>query len=156
MHKLAFAFALLSIGSLHFIQISERAVKDELLAADRAFAKAAAEKGLDGWMSFMAEDVAKVARPGQKILSGKEAIRKQDEPIFADPNRRLVWEPVDAHAFADGKTGLTSGRYRVVGMEDGKEKVFSTGGYITWWRKSAQHQWQVIFDTGAPDRPAGS
>lgn len=123
----------------------------ELLAADRAFAKAAAERGLDGWMSFMTDDVARVTKIGEKIISGKEAVRKADARVFADPKRKLVWDPVDAHVFADGKTGLTSGRYRMLGTENGKETVLSSGGYVTGWRKDANGQWKVNFDTGTPD-----
>ena len=110
-------------------------LKAALPDADRAFAKATADKGLLGWVSFMAEDVAKTRRPGEKLTVGKEAVRKADAEIFADPTKRLVWEPVDAHAYADGKTGVTSGRYKVVSADrDGKEVVLSAGGYVTVWR----------------------
>lgn len=124
---------------------------DELLEADRAFAKATAERGLDGWMSFMADDIAKARRPGEKLLVGKDTIRQNDERIFANPGQKLVWEPVDAHLFADGKHGVTSGRYKMVVDENGKEKILSQGGYITWWRKEPDGTWKVIFDTGSPD-----
>ena len=129
--------------------------KADMMAADRACAKITAEKGIDGWIGFLADDVAKVRKAGEKIVAGKDAIRKQDAPLFADAKRQLTWEPVDAHAFADGKSGFTSGRYKVVGKgEDGKEQVFATGGYITWWRKEADGKWKVIFDTGTPDADA--
>ena len=126
--------------------------KAAMMEADRAFAKATAEKGLDGWVGFMAEDVAKAGRPGEKLTIGKDAVRKADAGIFADPARRLVWEPADAHAFAGGKTGVTSGRHKVVGQDkDGKEVVYGSGGCVTWWRLEADGAWKVIFDTGSPD-----
>src|SRR4051812_957833 len=89
--------------------------KTALMDADRAFAKATSERGLDGWVGFMAADVAKTRRPGEKLTVGTEAVRKADAAIFADPTKKLVWDPVDAHAYADGNTGVTSGRYKVVG-----------------------------------------
>jgi ketosteroid isomerase-like protein len=126
--------------------------KAEMMAADRAYAKITAEKGLDGWIEFLSDDAAKVRKAGEKIVAGKDAIRKQDAPLFADPKRQVTWEPLDAHAFADGKSGFTSGRYKVAGKgEDGKDQVFATGGYITWWRKESDGKWKVIFDTGTPD-----
>ncbi len=125
--------------------------KAEMMAADKAFAKVTAEKGLDGWMSVMADDAAKSQRLGEKIVVGKEAIRKADATIFADPKVKLVWEPTDAHAFEGGTTGLTTGRFKVIATTaDGKEEVRSTGDYVTWWRKG-KDGWKVIYDTGTPD-----
>jgi ketosteroid isomerase-like protein len=129
--------------------------KAALMDADRAFARTTAEKGLDGWMGFMADDAAKTRRPGDKLTVGKAAIRAEDAAIFADPAKKLVWEPVDAHPFADGKSGVTSGRYKMIATDkDGKETVLSTGGYVTVWRQDKDGSWKVVFDTGSPDPPA--
>ena len=120
--------------------------------ADREFARAAADKGLDGWMSYMADDMVRLPKIGGKLITGREEVRKADSPIFADPNRKLQWEPVDAHLFADGKSGVTSGRYKVVVKDAaGAEKVMATGGYVTGWRQDTNGKWKVIFDTGSPD-----
>jgi len=128
--------------------------KTELMDADRAFARAAAEKGLDGWMSFMADDAVRVAPLGGKAHAGKSAVRELDAALFADPKRKLVWEPADAGAFADGKHGFTTGRFKLIARTDkGEDEVVSTGAYVTWWRKGDGGKWQVILDTGAPDPP---
>ena len=128
--------------------------KATLMDADRAFAKAAAEKGLDGWMSFMTEDAARAPRIGAKLTTGKDAIRKLDAVLFADPKLKLVWEPTDAHLFADGKSGVTTGKYRVQATVGGKETESGRGAYVTWWRREADGSWKVIFDSGTPDAPA--
>ena len=70
----------------------------ELMAADRAFAAAAAERGLDGWMSVMSPDAVRMGRM-QNPVRGIEAIRGSDAAIFADPAVRLTWDPTDAGAF---------------------------------------------------------
>jgi ketosteroid isomerase-like protein len=128
--------------------------KTELMDADRAFAKAAADKGLDGWMSFMADDAVRVQPLGGKAFVGKAAVRELDAEMFKDPKRKLVWEPTDGGAFADGKHGFTTGRYKVVvRTDDGKDEVRSTGAYVSWWRKGDDGQWKVILDTGAADPP---
>src|SRR5262245_15112593 len=122
-------------------------LKTALMDADRAFAKATADKGLDGWVGFMTADVAKSRKPGEKLVVGTEAVRKADAELFADKSKKLVWEPVDAHAYADGKTGVTSGRYKVVGTDkDGKESVLGAGGYVTVWR----------LEVSSPEVPAGN
>jgi ketosteroid isomerase-like protein len=129
--------------------------KNPLLQADRDFYQATSEKGLDGWMSFLADDAARLPKIGAKFITGREAVRAADALLFADPNRKLTWEPVDAHLFADGKSGVTSGRYKVISKDaGGADKVVAAGGYVTGWRLDANGKWKVIFDTGSPDAPA--
>ena len=126
-------------------------VKKELLDADRAFCKLAGEKGIDGWMSYMSSDAARLGPIGGKFVSGTESIRRQDSKLFAEPHVKLTWEPGDVHAFADGKSGITTGKYRMVEKSaDGKEVVKSKGAYVTTWRKESTG-WKVIFDTGVPE-----
>jgi hypothetical protein len=48
------------------------------------------------------------------MVKGIDAVRKADAAMFTDSNRKLVWEPTDAHLFADGKNGVTTGRFKVV------------------------------------------
>ena len=126
-------------------------VRAEVMAADRAFYKAAAEKGLDGWMSFMADDAVRIAPLGTKAHVGTAAVRKLDTELFADPAVKLVWEPTDGGAFADQRCGWTTGRAKMVARTDaGGEEVRWSGAYVTWWRKDAAG-WRVILDTGAAD-----
>src|SRR3954447_14496277 len=95
--------------------------KTELMDADRAFATATGEKGIDGWMSFMADDAVRVQPLGGKAFVGKAAVREVDAEMFKDAKRKLQWEPTDGGAFADGKHGFTTGRYKVVvRTDDGK------------------------------------
>ncbi|MBX9622263.1 MAG: nuclear transport factor 2 family protein [Gemmataceae bacterium] len=131
----------------------EADVRAEVMAADRAFYKAAAEKGLDGWMGFMADDAVRLAPIGTKAHVGTDAVRKLDAELFADPKARLEWEPTDGGAFADRKYGWTTGRAKIVARTDaGGEEVRWTGAYVTWWRKDPAG-WRVILDTGAADPP---
>ncbi|MFO0849434.1 MAG: DUF4440 domain-containing protein [Gemmataceae bacterium] len=131
-------------------------LKAELMAADRAFAKVTAEKGLDGWLSAFADDAVRVAPLGGKAHVGKAAVKELDAKLFADPARRLVWEPTDAGAFADPNYGFTTGRAKFLAKQaDGTEQVVGTTAYVTWWRKDASGTWKVILDTGAetPAKP---
>src|SRR5947209_18791511 len=93
-------------------------VRAEVMAADRAFARAAAETGLDGWMSFMADDAVRIAPLGGKTHMGKAAVRALDATMFADAKRKLVWEPTDGGPFADGRHGFTTGRWKMVARSD--------------------------------------
>ena len=121
------------------------------MEADRAFARASAERGLEGWMSVYAPDAVRLSMGG-RALQGLTAIREADAGLFADSTRRLVWEPTDAGVFADGRHGFTTGRSAFVSIERGKPvDTLSTGRYVTWWRLDDAGAWRVILDTGSND-----
>lgn len=149
---------LVGLGALAAKEAKDREAEKaraELMDADRAFAAAAKARGIDGWMEFMTADAARLPRLGAEAVRGAEAIRKADTPLFADPKRRLTWEPKDAGLFADGRHGFTTGNYRVLRTrDDGSEEVAGRGSYVTWWRKEPSGKWRVILDTGAPEPPA--
>jgi len=123
---------------------------NDLMEADRAFARAAAERGIDGWMSFFTEDAARVLGDG-RVVVGLEQIRAVDSASFADPEIRLTWDPTDAGLFADGDHGFTKGRFAVVRVEapDGTPPL-SEGAYLSIWRRDAG-TWKVILDTSVPE-----
>lgn len=122
-------------------------VEEEILAADRAFAAAAAASGIEGWMSFMAADAARMPTFGGAIVAGLEAIRAADESLLGSGELQLRWEPIRAHGFADGRHGFTTGTYRLATSED---VTVGNGRYLTFWRR-ANDGWKVIFDTGVPE-----
>ena len=132
-------------------------VAAQLLQADRDFAAAAAARGLAGWLEFMADDVVRLPEMGAPAVCGKVAVAGLDARIFANPARRLVWQPTDAGAFADGAHGYTTGRAQVITSgADGTETVLYSGSYVTVWRRAPDGRWLVILDTGAEDpAPAG-
>ena len=150
------ALGLISSVSAWAIASFERSavddVKQQLMDADRAFAKETAARGLNGWMSVMADDAVRISPLGGKVVSGTTAVRELDAAIFADPKKQLVWEPTDGGAFADGKHGFTTGTSKFIEKTtDGKETVLSTGSYVTWWRKDDKGVWKVILDTGVSE-----
>jgi len=121
---------------------------DELLQADRQFAVEAATRGLDGWMSFMADDAARLDLGG-KAVRGLDDIRQRDSSIFADSTVQLVWDPTDAGLFKDGNHGFTTGLYQLI-KTGSPPDTLSTGGYVSIWRRD-DGKWKVILDTGAAD-----
>lgn len=123
------------------------AVAEQLIAADRAFAAATAERGLDGWLSYFAEDAVEFERNGP-ASRGLDAIRERDAGMFEDGEVRLVWEPDDAGVFDDGLYGYTRGPYRVLDATSGEER--GRGRYLTIWRREADG-FKVVLDTGTPD-----
>lgn len=122
-----------------------------VMQADLDFGKAAAARGLDGWMSWFAADA--VTSPFFKagFIRGLDSIRTADANLFADTTMSLRWWPTDGGAWKDRKHGYTKGRYEMVKRAaDGSTSVVGTGSYLTVWRKE-RGGWKVLLDTGAPD-----
>lgn len=122
--------------------------KTEVMDADRAFAAAAAKDGLDGWMSYFADDAVRVDL-GTKAHVGKAAVKEHDTELFADPKKQLVWEPTDGGVFADGKSGFTTGKAQVVAAGEKPDPAKWTHAYVTMWQKGDDGKWKVILDTGS-------
>lgn len=153
------ALLLLSLGGCALLPrraATPEQLRAQLLDADRAFAAAAAVRGLDGWLEFLADDAVRIPRPGAAAVRGRAAIRELDAPTFADPAVQWRWQPLDAGVFADGRHGFTTGRFRLLRREGATERLLGEGAYVTWWRREEDGRWRVILHTGAPDAPGAA
>ena len=124
-----------------------------VLDADRAFNKATQESRLEGWMSFMADNV--VLFGVNPPIAGKDAVRKFYEPVFADANSTLTWEPTHGDIQPSGRVGYTTGRFTLRGKTPNGKAIERHGSYITVWEKQKDGSWKVIADGGSPDPPTG-
>ena len=127
--------------------------REALLEADRAFARDTAEKGLEGFASYLAEDVW-FLNDGSPILKGKEAAAKHWETLLADPEITITWEPVRAEAAASGEMGYTIGQYVLEGKTAEGKAFTEKGKYFTAWKKQPDGSWKVVVDGGNTDGPA--
>lgn len=119
----------------------------QLMQMDLRFAMASAADGLEGWMSFFAED-ASIFPPGNPIITGIDEIRAFYEKAGFDP-KRLSWKPVKAEVSSSGDIGYTFGYWE---MKDTSpdETISSRGKYVTVWKRQADGNWKVIADIGSP------
>ena len=129
--------------------------REVLLQADRQFGQAVAERGVDGWVDWFAED-GKMFPAAGDVVEGKSAIRKLMTARFAQPGASLRWTPVGGEMARSGDFGYTYGTSESRFVDkDGKPAV-SRGKYITVWRKGKDGAWKVVADIGnaAPPKPA--
>src|SRR5260370_16548775 len=89
------------LASLLLVFLAASAIAAEkpeavLMQADRDFARVTAEKRLEGWMQYMADDTALLRTPA---VVGMEAIRAANAKSFADPPFKLDWEPPHPQLF---------------------------------------------------------
>jgi ketosteroid isomerase-like protein len=122
-----------------------------LLQAERAFAKATAERGVDGWMEFMAPNAVELST---EPLVGLDQIRAGMTKQFKLPGFKITWEPAKAEFLGQGDVGYAVGRYEVrFTSDDGKPQV-EKGTYLTTWQKQKDGSWKVVSDIGSPDPPS--
>jgi len=118
------------------------------MSADRAFAQATKERGVDGWVSFFADSGVMVA-PGHNIV-GRAAIRELMAAELGDTTHLLTWHPTGAEASSSGDLGYTVGRWeRTARIKDSTATL--RGTYVTVWRKQGDGTWKVVLDVGNAD-----
>ena len=124
-----------------------------LLQVDRDFAKTGVAKNLDGFMSYIAEDVrfysAGVMRTGR--LPFREGWAKG----FADPNWSISWAPLYAEATHSADLGYTTGSFEIHEKSPDGTPLVRKGSYVTIWRKQPDGTWKVALDIGSfvPPKP---
>jgi uncharacterized protein (TIGR02246 family) len=141
---------ILPVVVVAFVAVSAGAVDsaDVIKQADLAFCEATRTRGLEGWMSFFADDAVLVQH--QPPVHGREALRVHYQGLFAQKDLDFRWTPQHAELFRAGTLGYTSGRYTMSFSREGKQ-VTRTGSYLTVWKKGSDGEWKVLSDFGSPD-----
>jgi ketosteroid isomerase-like protein len=122
---------------------------DPLSQTDLAFCQATQERGLEGWLSYFADD-ATIAQKYPPVY-GKDALREHYKKLFALKDLDFKWWPVKAEIFPGGELGYTVGRFtRSFTTPDGN-KVSQKGSYLSIWKKQKDGSWKILSDFGAAD-----
>jgi len=142
--KLIFLFLLVT-----GLAIADSAVPDpaqSLLEADRAFGKATAEHGLEGWMAYFAEDACIFPDQGP-VVKGLDAIRRHYSSTGFNP-KNLSWTPLHAELSTSGDLGYTYGTWTLPFQKEDGTSGTAEGKYLTVWRKDKNGDWKVVADIG--------
>lgn len=121
-----------------------------LMKADQEFDAATAARGIEGFASFIADDMTTI-QPNEPIVRGKEGFVSGWKAILATPGLSLRWKPKLARISDDGTLGFTVGAYTTTKTENGSSRMIGSMKYVTIWRKQADATWKVTFDPGAHD-----
>ncbi len=119
--------------------------KSALMQADRAWAKATAEKNLDSLMAFYHNE-ASLLPPGAPPVEGKEKIRKRLRRQFADPDFYLTWSVTKASVSKSCDLAYTRGVSTVRYRNEQAELVEAHEKYIAVWVRSDDGKWLVLED----------
>jgi ketosteroid isomerase-like protein len=127
----ALAAAPLSAGELE-------ALAKEVSAAETAFAKTMADRRVDRFAEYLAEDT--VFR-GAALRIGRATVVEKWRPFFDGPQAPFSWAPDVVTVAADGRSALSTGPVR-----DPQGNV--TSRFMTIWAKGADGRWRVSVDQG--------
>jgi len=119
-----------------------------LLERDRAFDAATAERGMDGFLEFIAPDVT-LLPPGEALQHGRDAMRDHWKDLLAQKGM-IRWHPVEGQLAASGDLGYTIGLYELHATDAKGQKQDHHGKYLTVWRKDPDGVWRVVSDLGSP------
>ena len=126
--------------------------EEVLLKVDREWARATAEKGVDGFASFIAEDTLFLAG-GSPLIRGRQGAVDAWGGLLTDSSSSITWEPILAVLAESGELGYTVGQYTMTVPGENGERLVEKGKYVTIWRKQADGSWKVVLDGGNPDGP---
>lgn len=124
---------------------------DEVMKADRDFAKMAQEKGVaEAFAAYAAPD-AHWFVPGPEPLRGPQAIKDRLAKAFSEGGS-LEWAPTRAWASVDGTMAVTWGRSVYTPPKDASGKAVSShGSYLTVWTRQSDGSWKFSHDMGTTD-----
>ena len=114
------------------------AVAAEVKAGETAFAGTMADRRLDRFTDFVAEDAV---FNGNKPHIGRAAVVETWKGFFDGPQAPFSWAPDAVAASTDGRYAVSTGLAR-----DAAGKAISR--FTTIWRKDGDGRWRVIVDQG--------
>jgi ketosteroid isomerase-like protein len=145
---LAALAALLILAAVTLAMPAEDA-RRAILKADEDFARAAAERGVEGFASFVAEDFQSI-RANSGLIDKSQFVAGWT-PLLTDPARKISWKPLTATVAGCGDLGYTVGAYEIRKVDDPAKPIVGSGKYVSIWRQQRDGAWKLILDTGVQD-----
>ena len=115
------------------------ALRAEVVATERAFARTMADRDFAAFSAFIAEDA--VFFSGTKTLRGKAEVVAAWKRLYEKKDPPFSWAPEHVEVQDSGLLALSTGPVR-----DPAGKL--AGTFTSVWRQVAPGTWRIIFDKG--------
>jgi ketosteroid isomerase-like protein len=115
------------------------ALRAQVFATERAFAKTMADRDLEAFASFVADDA--VFFTGPTPARGRAEVVARWKRFFEARQAPFSWEPADVEVLDSGTLALSSGP-----VFDPSGKRFAT--FTSVWRLEAPGTWRIVLDKG--------
>jgi ketosteroid isomerase-like protein len=129
------------------VQAQSPSAKEQVFAAERAFARTMADRDLKAFSSHLSSEA--VFFDGAKALRGRQEVTEGWAPLFTAAMAPFSWEPDQVEVLESGSLALSTG---LVKGPTGKV----IGRFNSIWRMEAPRVWRVVFDKGSPAAPQGA
>ena len=123
------------------------ATAETIMQLEREASRAMQDRGVDGWMEFVAENAIEASGPGHPSAVGRDAIRAS--MLEETKGGKLTWVPTHAEVFKGATLAYAVGRYTFT--SDDAKVAPAHGTYLTMWQKQEDRSWKVVYDTGSPE-----
>ncbi|NOS91593.1 MAG: nuclear transport factor 2 family protein [Cyclobacteriaceae bacterium] len=134
---------LLLICILVACQPKEQNIQQEIVAAEAAFEKRAAEKSIAQAFYEFADQNATINRG--ELIHGREAILDFYKKTGLD-NARLQWAPDSVFVSEAGDMAFTYGKYKMTLSDSSGEITTKTGIFHTVWKRQSDKSWKYVWD----------
>lgn len=120
---------------------------DSMMAADRAFGKAAEKGDAAAYAAVLADD-ARLHRNGAQPYVGKAAI----QAVLSSDPKPLSWQPTGGRVAKSGDLGVTYGKIKR--RQSGpRSRWVDSDTYAHYWRRQGNGPWKLILEVSAPIPP---
>lgn len=113
--------------------------RDEVFAAERAFAQAMADRDHEAFASFISEEA--IFFGGDEPLRGKQQVVEGWAAFFEAAEAPFAWEPQTVEVLESGTLALSSGPVRNMAGD-------LVARFTSIWRRDSDGAWRVVFDKG--------
>ena len=120
-------------------------LKQEIMDAEKAFAKMVKEQGVGPGFFFYADSNAVIQRGG-KLITGKKAIGEYYSKSSRYSDSMLEWAPDFIDVSESGDLGYTYGRYKFSAIDSSGNPVTSEGLFHTVWKRQPDGSWRYVWD----------
>jgi ketosteroid isomerase-like protein len=120
------------------------AARREVRAVETAFAKTMADRDLQAFGTFLADET--VFFSGPKPLHGKQAVIAFWSRFYAQPTAPFAWRPEEVEVLEGGTLALSSGP-----VFDPQGKLIAR--FTSIWRQESPGVWKIVFDKGSEVAP---
>jgi ketosteroid isomerase-like protein len=141
----AMLYSVVAVAPGYSATPTNETAREQVEAAERAFAKSMADRDLRAFSRFVADEA--IFFGGTKPLRGKSEVVKGWSRFYERGQPApFSWAPDQVEVLESGTLALSTGLVR-----DPNGKV--TGRFSSIWRLEAPGTWRVIFDKGSPPGP---
>lgn len=113
----------------------------QVCAAEGAFAATMADRDIDAFAEFIADDAIFLDKSGS--LRGRDAVVSGWSRYFAGPTAPFSWQPDRVEVLESGELALSTGP-----VFDSQDKQIGT--FTSIWRREPSGDWRIVFDRGCP------